>query len=597
VGGATGLLLAAAIALSLFANASAESQGSLAGAAHVSAGGAHNCAIAADGGLACWGDDSAGQLDGIPEGEFRAVSAGGAHTCAIRSDGELACWGDDSAGQLDGIPEGEFRAVSAGGAHTCAIRTDGRLACWGDDSAGQLDSVPWGEFVSVSAGGTRTCAIRTSGHLSCWGPHHNHPYGIPPYGYHRWDEFLAVSVGGDHACAIREDGGLTCWGEDSAGQLDGVPGGEFRAVSAGGSHTCAIKADGGLACWGDDSAGQLDGVPEGRFLSVSAGGNHTCAIRADGQLFCWGEGQHSPLLSAGPASSLTPSSAVLNGSIDLRNLDTEAWFEYWPAAASPQAATKTAIQQLAAGLSPVDLSTPVAGLSPDTDYLFRLAATNALGPEPVYSQTASMRTAAVPVVAVAAAATGLPPPVAGETVNIDTAGGTVKTKCEGEEGFTGLTGAKQVPVGCLIDANRGTVALTASKGHDDETESADFWGGLFRVTQEAGQDQDAVMTLSGKLRCEIRAATGSRAGQRSRRRGGGRKLWGSGEGNYKTVGSHGAATVRGTIWLVQDRCDGSTLFKVKSGTVWIRDFVKGTRVVLQEGEQYVIEPAIPRLSE
>jgi hypothetical protein len=485
--------------------------------------------------------------------------------------------------------------VSAGGRHTCAIRIDGELACWGDDSTEQLDWVPDGQFLSVSAGRTSTCAIRTTGHLSCWGPHHYHFYGVPPYGYYQWDEFLSVSVGGDHTCAVRADGELACWGDDSAGQLDGIPDGEFRSVSAGGAHTCAIRTDGELACWGDDSAGQLDGVPDGQFLSVSAGGRHTCAIRADGQLICWGDDEHSPLLSAGPADEVTPSTAVLNGKVDSRNLETEAWFEYWPAAASPQVATKTAIQQVTAGLSPVGLSTPVAGLSPDTDYLFRLAATNELGPEPVYSETASMKTAAAPAVAVRA---GLPPPVAGESVNIDTADGTVKTKCQGEKAFTGLTGAKQVPVGCLIDANRGTVALTASKGHDDETESADFWGGLFRVSQETGQDQDAVMTLSGQLRCEIRkTATGSRAGKRSRRRGGGRKLWGSGEGNYKTVGSHGAATVRGTIWLVQDRCDGSTLFKVKSGTVWINDFVKGIRVVLQAGEQYVIEPAIPRLSE
>src|SRR5262245_66648419 len=65
------------------------------------------------------------------------VAAGKGHSCAIRSDGTLACWGDDSAGQLDDIPSGEFRALSAGGAHTCAIRSDGTLACWGDDSAGQ----------------------------------------------------------------------------------------------------------------------------------------------------------------------------------------------------------------------------------------------------------------------------------------------------------------------------------------------------------------------------------------------------------------------------------------------------------------------------
>ena len=34
------------------------------------------------------------------------------------------------------------------------------------------------------------------------------------------------------------------------------------------------------------------------------------------------------------------------------------------------------------------------------------------------------------------------------------------------------------------------------------------------------------------------------------------KLWGSGKGKFRTDGKYSSATVRGTIWLVQDRCDG-----------------------------------------
>ena len=53
--------------------------------------------------------------------------------------------------------------------------------------------------------------------------------------------------------------------------------------------------------------------------------------------------------------------------------------------------------------------------------------------------------------------------------------------------------------------------------------------------------------------------------------------------------------MRGTTWLVADRCDGSTLFKVIEGTVWVNDFVKDIQVVLQAGESYVAKSAIPRL--
>ena len=75
------------------------------------------------GDLACWGDDSSGQVSEAPSGQFIAVSAGARHTCAIAADGTLACWGDDAATQPDQIPTGEFQAVSAGGAHSCAIRS------------------------------------------------------------------------------------------------------------------------------------------------------------------------------------------------------------------------------------------------------------------------------------------------------------------------------------------------------------------------------------------------------------------------------------------------------------------------------------------
>ena len=61
-----------------------------------------------------------------------------------------------------------------------------------------------------------------------------------------------------------------------------------------------------------------------------------------------------------------------------------------------------------------------------------------------------------------------------------------------------------------------------------------------------------------------------------------------------------AATARrrcaGTTWLVVDRCDASTLFKVAEGTVWVQDFVKDKQVVLDAGEQYIAKAPIPRLN-
>jgi alpha-tubulin suppressor-like RCC1 family protein len=80
-------------------------------------GDAHSCAsVGPD--VRCWGANDHGQLgDGHLAGQpagvasytaaqtVTAIAAGSAHTCALASDGHLACWGDNSDGQL-GSPTG-----------------------------------------------------------------------------------------------------------------------------------------------------------------------------------------------------------------------------------------------------------------------------------------------------------------------------------------------------------------------------------------------------------------------------------------------------------------------------------------------------------
>ena len=618
------------------------------------AGDSHSCAIRADGELACWGDDSSGQLEGIPTGGFIAVSAGGAHSCAIRVEGQLACWGDDSSGQLEGIPTGEFIAVSAGGAHSCAIRVEAQLACWGDDSSGQ-----------ASGGGT---AFHRHRHRN--DRHHRHDKDEEP-------RFAAVSAGGAHTCAIALDGDLVCWGESSPVR-DGSAEGVFASVSSGAAHSCAIDAAGLLTCWGEDSEGQLADIPEGEFDSVSAGGVHSCAVRPDGEPTCWGNNGHgqvqpdltgpepptavigvayehwftttpqapapaflmtagaipeglaldsdgrlaglaaeagsydftlsatngvtpdperefsldvvgSPLPVVGEASGITTSSAVLAGSVDPRNLPAEAWFEYWPAGSPPAGAERTEVQSVASGLLPVDVPAQISGLRPDTEYEYGLLAMNELGSEPIRSEVGSLRTAAMPAI-VAPPALGLPAPKLGQTVNVVPAGGIVRTKCAAE-GFTPLVSAEQIPITCLIDTRRGTVDLTTATA-EPETQSGMFWGGVFRVSQVAVRKWATDLKLSGPRRCEQRKPG---AAVTSRRRGGGRGLWGSGKGDFKTSGRYGSASVRGTTWFVKDRCDNSTLFAVAEGTVRVRDFVEKKSLLLAAGERYVARAAIARL--
>ena len=65
-----------------------------------------------------------------------------------------------------------------------------------------------------------------------------------------------------------------------------------------------------------------------------------------------------------------------------------------------------------------------------------------------------------------------------------------------------------------------------------------------------------------------------------------RALWGSGKGSFRTKGRYSAATVRGTVWLVEDRCDG-TLTRVVKGSVQVRDFARNRTVTVRAGHSYL----------
>jgi hypothetical protein len=187
-------------------------------------------------------------------------------------------------------------------------------------------------------------------------------------------------------------------------------------------------------------------------------------------------------------------------------------------------------------------------------------------------------------------------PVAGQSFNVEPAGGTIELQCPGEDEYSRLTSFKQIPMGCLVNTRRGTIALTSSKGSSGDLQDAIFWGGVFVVTQKEGDNQEVELKLAGKRMCEKRSTAAKSVARASAKRRGGRRAWGSGKGDYETSGSYGSATVRGTTWLVVDRCDASTLFKVTEGTVWVQDFIEDREIVLAAGEQYVAKAPIPRLN-
>ncbi|HSD25198.1 MAG TPA: hypothetical protein VLB79_12820 [Solirubrobacterales bacterium] len=172
--------------------------------------------------------------------------------------------------------------------------------------------------------------------------------------------------------------------------------------------------------------------------------------------------------------------------------------------------------------------------------------------------------------------------------------GTVKIKGPGASDYAPLTGEEKIPMGSVVDTRGGTVKVTAAVGNLGDTtadNSLRLWDGLIRIEQPGDRNAAATARLVEKLRCGKakgrKAAAGKSSGavatKSGKRR---RRVWGSGRGNYKTQGSGGTGSVRGTTWLTKDTCRG-TFFKVTDGIgISVFDFDLGQTFDLGPGQSY-----------
>jgi CSLREA domain-containing protein len=175
------------------------------------------------------------------------------------------------------------------------------------------------------------------------------------------------------------------------------------------------------------------------------------------------------------------------------------------------------------------------------------------------------------------------PPVVGKVVNALPESGTVKIKLPGRRRFRQLKEGEQIPVGTIIDTLKGRITLIAAANKKGGTATADFYDGIFKLGQTKGSKPITTLKLIEKLTgCKASGKKASAAARRKRTR----RLWGNGKGRFRTRGNHSAATVVGTKWLVEDRCD-STLTRVKRGKVSVRDFVKRKTVIVRAGKRYI----------
>jgi hypothetical protein len=190
---------------------------------------------------------------------------------------------------------------------------------------------------------------------------------------------------------------------------------------------------------------------------------------------------------------------------------------------------------------------------------------------------------------------GVSPPVPGKSVAIGLVSGKVFYKSPTGR-RTQLKADTNIPVGSQIDTRRGRVELTsAATGTGATTQKSDFYQGTFKVKQTVPKGNRAAalttdITLAGEAsRSQCASARGASAAAVSKKKGPHAvlgKLWGNGKGKFRTNGKYSSATVRGTIWLTTDRCDG-TLTTVKRGTVSVRDLRRHKTVTVKAGHSYL----------
>ncbi|MFN8512672.1 MAG: hypothetical protein U0841_08805 [Chloroflexia bacterium] len=313
----------------------------------------HSLVLDTTGRVWAWGDDTYGQLGIGPDSagdchglpcaitpvrlpaptNVVALAAGNQHSLALAADGTVWAWGDDTFGELGdgpGAPDGcaigrlegpcalspvrvagltDVVAIAAGNVHSLALKSDGTVWAWGDDDDGQLGDGP---------GGSDTCATGDMP-FSCA----TSPIVVPGL-----SSIVAIAGGGTHSLAVDRAGRVWAWGFDFFGQVGDGPGGpdtclflterdpcamspvpvaglgDVVAVAGGWYHSLALDRAGRVWAWGRGDLGQLGGgqagpdtvevdrpglvVGLGDAVAIAAGEVHSAALRRDGTIWTWG---------------------------------------------------------------------------------------------------------------------------------------------------------------------------------------------------------------------------------------------------------------------------------------------------------------------
>jgi hypothetical protein len=323
-----------------------------------------------------------------------------------------------------------------------------------------------------------------------------------------------------------------------------------------------------------------------------------------------GGSTQAPTVMPGAPTVSSSTGAALTGNVIPEGLTTTAYFDLGldssytqPGTSGPSYTTTTPARVVGSDFSTHSVFASVSGLVPNALYHFRLVASNAAGTSYGPDQTFTTKQDPSP-----------PAPVLGKTLNVKPVSGDVFIKLPGAAmsdrshggraalakgaGFVPLTEARQLPTGTQVDARLGTLQVTAAAATKrGKLQTGTFDGSIFGIAQDARGLTKGLTTLSilegafpgapsfasckaGKARDGSRGASAALSSKVLQ------ALLATAHGHFRTKGRYSAATVRGTVWTMTDRCDG-TLTAVRRGTVTVQDFVRHVTVTVHAGHIYL----------
>jgi hypothetical protein len=330
------------------------------------------------------------------------------------------------------------------------------------------------------------------------------------------------------------------------------------------------------------------------------------------------------LAATSPPTVLTTTSAAFTTTVNPEGLETEVHFEYGPVLGGASAASAAAItygsvtpnQSVGSGFSNQTVTATVTGLLPNVTYNVRAVATNSAG-----SATGANQTLVTP------ADPPPPPPVLGKAVNVTPVSGIVYIKLPPGatlasaapvspfapfslgaqalealtkgQAFVPLTEARQIPVGSVLETTGGVVGITTATtaSREGKLQSGDFGAGIFKLLQ--GRRQKGLTELDiidNHSASQVCASVGKGKGRAYAAKHLSSKTLGrvnaSAHGRFTVRGQYSAAAVRGTVWNVGNRCEG-TFTHVTRGVVLVRDFRRRKTITLFTGESYLARAPRP----